>query len=108
MPCKIDALLGSSIFWSLLCVRQVKLSNTQIIAQKTKVGWILSGQVLPQYSGNNKSLCHFSSTLDIQKQLEGFWQLDHCESRPLDSLEQKACKHNFVSTHKRDLMDVLL
>ncbi|KAJ8970133.1 hypothetical protein NQ317_000098 [Molorchus minor] len=42
---KIDALLGASVFWNLLSIGQIKISNSFLIAQKTKLGWILSGQV---------------------------------------------------------------
>lgn len=106
IPSRVDALLGASIFWELLCVGQIKLSNTQIIAQKTKLGWILSGQVHANLDGSRKSLCHFSSNVKsnaiIERQLEKFWQIEHCEPRPLWSSEQRACEDIFVSTYRRE------
>lgn len=44
-----------------LCVGQIRLSNTQIIAQKTKLGWILSGMVQSNLNEPRRSTCHFSS-----------------------------------------------
>lgn len=106
IPSRVDALLGASIFYELLCVGQIKLSNTKLIAQKTKLGWILSGQVHANLDGLRKSSCHFSANADsnaiIESQLEKFWQIEHCEPRPLWSAEQRACEDIFVSTHYRE------
>ncbi|KAJ8982419.1 hypothetical protein NQ317_017221, partial [Molorchus minor] len=61
---KIDALLGASVFWNLLSIGQIKISNSFLIAQKTKLGWILSGQVGRQIGNNgNRSVCNLSKLL---------------------------------------------
>lgn len=102
---KIDALFGASVFWNLLCIGQFQLANTQIVAQKTKLGWILSGQVCASLNYSNKTSCHFASNesnYEIHKQLETFWKIEHCEPRPRWSLEQKACEESFIATHVRE------
>ncbi|XP_030755482.1 uncharacterized protein LOC115881899 [Sitophilus oryzae] len=102
VPSKIDALLGASIFWSLLCIGQIKLTNSQIISQKIKLGWILSGQANISVNIPSKTVCHFSINSELQKQLENFWRIEHVESSPVWSLEQKACENDFVLNHKRE------
>lgn len=102
IPSKIDTLLGASIFWSLLCVGQIKLYNSHLIAHKTKLGWIISGHVNKNYQNRAKSHCHFSSNIEIQNQLENFWKIEHCENRHFFSKEEQACENSFVSTHIRE------
>ncbi|KAJ8973477.1 hypothetical protein NQ317_006905 [Molorchus minor] len=102
---KIDALLGASVFWNLLSIGQIKISNSFLIAQKTKLGWILSGQVGRQIVNNgNRSVCNLSmSDQEIQKQLENFWNVEQCEFKRKMSPEEIACENHFVSTHLREM-----
>lgn len=59
-PGKIDVLLGSSIFWDLLCVGQIKLGKTQPVAQKPKLGWIIAGPMdFEEYAKQTVVSSHF-------------------------------------------------
>ncbi|KAJ8975719.1 hypothetical protein NQ317_004183 [Molorchus minor] len=44
-PSKIDMLIGSDLFWDLLCVGQLSLGLNNPVLQKTKFGWIISGPI---------------------------------------------------------------
>lgn len=41
----IDILIGAELFWSILCVGQIRPFSNHPIWQKTKLGWILSGRL---------------------------------------------------------------
>lgn len=43
VPGKVDLIIGSEVFWRLLCVGQIQLGKTKPTFQKTKLGWIVSG-----------------------------------------------------------------
>jgi len=43
-PSEID-LIGAQLFYQLLCIGQIKLNNSTLILQKTRLGWIVSGAV---------------------------------------------------------------
>ncbi|KAJ8957412.1 hypothetical protein NQ318_004892, partial [Aromia moschata] len=44
-PDRIDILLGSDLFWELICVGQISLGPNNPILQKTKLGWVVSGPI---------------------------------------------------------------
>ncbi|XP_011858966.1 PREDICTED: uncharacterized protein LOC105556478 [Vollenhovia emeryi] len=85
-PGKIDILLGAGVFWRLLCVGQLHMSGGQLILQKTKLGWIVSGNILPtkmKHADTEIVTCGvaFEKTLEEQEQL---------------------CEEEFKTTHRRD------
>ncbi|KAF2886379.1 hypothetical protein ILUMI_19794, partial [Ignelater luminosus] len=43
MPGKIDILLGASCFWEIVCIGQRSLGPGKPILQKTRFGWLVSG-----------------------------------------------------------------
>lgn len=74
---KIDAILGASIFWSLLWIGQVKLGKYQPMLQKTHLG-IVSGD-LAERERHNSSICCFSSKVQLHDKLERFWRIEEVE-----------------------------
>jgi hypothetical protein len=63
-PSKIDLLIGAELFWQLLCIGQIKLHNTNLIMQKTRLGWILSGSL------NNIPEAISNCSLSVEKALD--------------------------------------
>nr|XP_031836774.1 uncharacterized protein LOC116428801 [Nomia melanderi] len=59
-PGKIDALLGNTLFFSLLSIRQIKLNNNKIVLQKTRLGWIVIGKTDLQPTYKNPSIEEFA------------------------------------------------
>ncbi|KYM97734.1 hypothetical protein ALC62_11575 [Cyphomyrmex costatus] len=51
-PGKIDLILGSEVFWRLLCIGQIQLGKSKPIFQKTKLGCIRHGKIslLPHHA----------------------------------------------------------
>lgn len=101
IPGKIDFLLGSEIFWKLLCVGQIQPSKSQPVFQKTKLGWIIAGRVALSPQPARITQCHFACTSTLQDQLEKFWQLEKIQSKHHLTEEQQACEEHFNKTHSR-------
>jgi len=103
-PGKIDILLGSTIFWELLCVGQIKLGKNQLIAQKTKLGWIIAGPLgyVGPTENSMASGCSISNTAILEKQLERFWQVEEGIPSSEPSENDEVCETEFARTHKRN------
>lgn len=72
-------------------------SNLTILSYKTKLGWVLAGQVENQVT--RKSLCNLSLNLDIQLQLQRFWKLESYDEANTIVPE---CEQHFQQTTSRD------
>ncbi|XP_011859404.1 PREDICTED: uncharacterized protein LOC105556904 [Vollenhovia emeryi] len=101
MSDKIDSILGTSIFWSLLCIGQVRLGRFQPTLQKTHLGWIVSGSVTDQ-GQHNSSVCCFSSEVQLRDGLEGFWKIKEVDKAPVASKDDEDCETHFRETHQQD------
>ncbi|XP_011165208.1 uncharacterized protein LOC105199705 [Solenopsis invicta] len=103
-PGKIDVLLGTVIFWDLLCVGQVKLGRNQPVAQKTKLGWVIGGplKVESPRKASTAAICLTSTTNTIEAQLERFWKIEEGVPHAEPSENDKICEDEFVRYHKRN------
>ncbi|XP_011858660.1 PREDICTED: uncharacterized protein LOC105556189, partial [Vollenhovia emeryi] len=101
MSDKIDGILGASIFWSLLCIGQVRLGRFQPTLQKTHLGWIVSGSVTDQGQPNT-SVCCFSSEVQLRDGIEGFWKIEEVDKAPVASKDDEDCETHFRETHQQD------
>ncbi|KAJ8962212.1 hypothetical protein NQ318_018184 [Aromia moschata] len=102
-PDRIDILLGSDLFWELICVGQISLGPNNPILQKTKLGWVVSGPIgIKTYS----VVCKFAQTAeaesDIQKCLSKFREIEEMQSKPVKSADEIACEEHFTANTKRD------
>lgn len=67
----IDIFIGTTLFWYILCVGQIKQSNGTVL-QETKFCWIISGQL---------NLLHFNQTFafltssNLNEELQLFWKM---------------------------------
>ncbi|KAJ8962889.1 hypothetical protein NQ318_001298 [Aromia moschata] len=97
-PNKIDMLIGSDMFWGLLCV-----GPNNPVLQKTKFGWIISGPIDLKCSSIT---CNFAQSFDnepeVQKCLVKFWEIEEVPSKPSRSADEIACEGHFINTTKRD------
>lgn len=82
IPADIDILLGSSIFWDLLYVGQIKLRRNLPILQKTKLGCIVGGNApLTQIKAENSDHAVHGAIIkesDLHQQMERFWRIEEC------------------------------
>jgi len=78
-------LLGADVFYRLLCVGQIPLGNGELLLQKTRLGWIVTGSLSINSKKQVECKLLSSSYCDIQAQLERFWSLEEMslKSKPL-------------------------
>lgn len=97
-------LIGAEIFWELLCVGQIATHKDYPVFQKTRFGWILSGQVANSKFGNAYSSCHLSTVGDLHEIISRFWQIknNHCEATRTFSPDKLICEKLFVESTIRN------
>lgn len=103
VPSEIDLLLGTGVFADI--VQEGLIKHGKMIAQKTKLGWIVSGTQSNLSQVANSRFQSLHCKVNIQEQLKAFWELEEIvgEERRL-SVEEQICESHFESTHKK-LMD---
>ncbi|XP_034179509.2 uncharacterized protein LOC117603975 [Osmia lignaria lignaria] len=99
---EIDALLGNTLFYQLLSVGQIKLCNDSIILQKTRLGWIVTGEVNLLNNHLNKARSCFVTTA-LENQLNKFWEVEEIPNKKYFSSEESACETHFSQNIKRNL-----
>ncbi|XP_072395159.1 uncharacterized protein [Diabrotica undecimpunctata] len=100
---RVDMILGSSVFWQLLCVGQVRIENTNLTVQKTKFGWVVAGAISSQqnmsyFSKIEAHTCNFSVNSSIHKQIEKFWLLEEFGEEHKSTKEEQECERIFKET----------
>ena len=101
----IDMLLGSHVFWEIICVGQVQLGKGLPIMHKTLLGWVIAGNLNFKQMQSNTSISFLNiqhNNLQLDEQFTKFWQLEevNCES-PL-SINDKYCESHFLENTRRD------
>lgn len=98
----IDMLIGAELFWSLLCVGQIKTSKRQPYLQKTHLGWIVSGQIMAIDKYANKTSCNLSINDSLDNSLTRFWEVEEYTPKCSYTIEEKACEDHFINTFRRN------
>lgn len=102
---KIDMILGTQVFFRLLCIGQIRPVGTDAIWQKTVFGWILSGHVTTSPTINYCLSIMSVESESIQEQVQKFWELEEVVTSPPIhklSLEEKKCEAHFLKTCRRE------
>ncbi|XP_018569140.1 uncharacterized protein LOC108909313 [Anoplophora glabripennis] len=98
----IDILLGAGIFWELLAKDRIRTNENSLIFQKSKLGWLISGNTT-QSCHEIKILCNLSiSNRELSEQLQTFWQIEEGPQEKIYTREQRECEEHFVKTYTRD------
>ncbi|XP_049866249.1 uncharacterized protein LOC126366948 [Pectinophora gossypiella] len=111
-PNKVDLLLGAEVYSQILLVGLIRSPSSSVIAQKTKLGWILSGRLYESPVNdshintfhNAVTSMHLAQSEDSEL-LKRFWEI---ESEPISSKvkhltpEEKRCEDLFAHTTTRD------
>ncbi|XP_055918507.1 uncharacterized protein LOC129950600 [Eupeodes corollae] len=111
VPQRIDLLLGVDLFYTLLCVGQIKLGSNLPALQNTLFGWVVAGQ-LPKSNNpstsNRRSFAirntpHESeSDGTLNNTLKAFWEIESFSSQTdVMSAEEKECENHFVKHYSR-------
>lgn len=103
-PGKIDLLLGTRVVGEVLLEGLVKGPPGTPVAQKTKLGWILSGEI--PSSAISRPVCYHTvvQSADVNDLLRKFWELESEPSVPSVILtkEEQKCEDFYSKTTKRD------
>ncbi|XP_067207878.1 uncharacterized protein [Linepithema humile] len=103
VPANIDMLIGAELFWTLICVGQIRPSRTQPTLQKTLLGWIVSGPTTNTLSESQRSTTNFLAvTEQLNQTLCRFWEIEHLETFPKGSPEEQICERLFMDTTRRN------
>ncbi|KAJ8980329.1 hypothetical protein NQ317_008037, partial [Molorchus minor] len=100
---KIDILLGVSLFYKIMCMRQLQRRN-QPVLQKTKFGWVVGGDLCHPRTKNETISCHTIGLRQINESLIKFWEIDNiCDtSKGSVSNLDEYCESHFQKTYTRD------
>nr|XP_012143823.1 PREDICTED: uncharacterized protein LOC105662854 [Megachile rotundata] len=94
-------LIGSGLFWHLLCVSQHK-AQSNLLWQKTQLGWVLGGQIAwPIQKKLPIQKCYLVTNQELSNQLEQFWSIEHLGSNK--DIELDECKIHFQATTHKDI-----
>ncbi|XP_036346956.1 uncharacterized protein LOC118756292, partial [Rhagoletis pomonella] len=98
---RIDLLLGTETFFSLLSVGQIKLGDNLPVLQKTLLGWVVSGRYQSN-SNNIRSLCMVACNDELDKKLEQLWRLEEVTSvGDMWTREEHSCERLYTNTVSR-------
>lgn len=96
----IDMLIGAKLFWSLICIGQFRQHS--LMYQKTKLGWIISGELLNERHIHDQQITCVSLN-DLNVNLERFWQCDEFISNNHElTLDEQLCEEHFIKTTERN------
>lgn len=97
---RIDILLGSATHAEIISEGLIKGETGQPIAQKTELGWIISGgnggqkQIAPIFTIN-------ISNVDLSQSLKQFWENEEIPNTRILTPEEQAAETHFLSTTSR-------
>nr|XP_031836767.1 uncharacterized protein LOC116428794 [Nomia melanderi] len=105
-PSRIDLLIGTGIFWKLLCIGQHKIDSSDLVWQKTRLGWVLGGRVgwLPGANGKETSTCHVATNEQLDRAISQFWKIEDSyptSMRTTNAADDPSERH-FKATTTRD------
>lgn len=73
-------LLGSNIFWILVCVGKIQLSNKNLSLQKTYLGWVLTGSLNLHTLQEKTTSCLSVNTTNSNATLSKFWEIEEIQN----------------------------
>lgn len=110
-PGKIDLIFGGSVYSQILEDGLCRGTSEAPIAQKTSLGWVLSGPLAINDPSDSISVQHSVTGLqcsidnELLDSLQRFWSQEEFVSQPYAPLspEETQCENHFQTTHSRDL-----
>lgn len=97
---RIDLLLGADTMGKFMQEGLLHLKDSQVIAQKTAFGWILSGPVeLPQ---TPRSVTVQHATSELPDLLQRFWELEEARDSSTLTEDEELAERIFQETTTRD------
>lgn len=96
-PGKIDILLGADVYAHVILDGILRGASGTPIAQKTSLGWILSGRVTDSHSTTETLSLHAS----LETQLKRFWEIETIPETDCWTNEEQVCDDHYKRTHSR-------
>lgn len=88
-PQRIDAILGSEVFYELLRANQFKLPQSNLIMQEMQLGWIVAGSTQPwEDVGKISTVALCTSLSKLEEQVSKFWRTEEIGSKTAFTLEE--------------------
>lgn len=105
VPGKIDMLLGADVYATIL-MDLVRLGPAGTpIAQKTKLGWVLSGPTSAETSAPVQSKANIVSCFNqiaLNNNLKQFWEMEECQNQiRTQTRDEIVCEQFYDSTYQR-------
>ncbi|XP_013175644.1 PREDICTED: uncharacterized protein LOC106123780 [Papilio xuthus] len=94
IPSVVDILVGAEVFWDVIYNKSINLGKHKPKLVKSKLGWIVTGQLPIQSTSNFTHSCNLSIR-DLDNNLKRFWELDSVASSHALSSEERACEESF-------------
>lgn len=106
-PQEIDMLIGSDLFWDVVCHDRISLGPNLPILQSTVFGWIVSGPVGKSNKYNTVTgLCCTNNNIEkqISADLQKFWELENVDYtvKTLSDEETECEKHFQINTTRNE------
>ncbi|XP_011883842.1 PREDICTED: uncharacterized protein LOC105570992 [Vollenhovia emeryi] len=103
-PEHIDLILGADVYAQILEEGVMKGDANSPIAQRTSLGWIISGPSGINTLSNKVQGYHISLDSQLYELIHRFWDVEEIPSitPSLLSPEDLDCEQHFLSTHTRD------
>ncbi|GBM53571.1 hypothetical protein AVEN_60688-1, partial [Araneus ventricosus] len=98
----INIILGADIFFELMQGNQIKGAKNTPYAIDTKLGWVLCGKVSSRQSQNQFVSHHTTSNINLENDIQNFWELKSLPQENSLSNEAKICEELYKSTLSRD------
>lgn len=97
----VDLLLGAEVFSQILLDGIIKATEHAPMAQRTELGWILSGTVQEQNEIQTNIITSMVTQAD--KEMQNFWELGEVKhiKKHLSS-EEKFCENHYEQNHRRN------
>nr|XP_041632379.1 uncharacterized protein LOC121502737 [Drosophila kikkawai] len=104
---RIDLLIGASLFFELLCVGQIKLSDGLPLLQKTRLGWVVIGGGSAPRQSAALAVQSIAGTLvgddpGLESVVRKFWEVENVgESGSQRTKEELDCEAHFNANFTR-------
>lgn len=99
-PGEIDILIGCEQYLSLLLPGHIESVISNLIAQETILGWVISGSIRTKSNLEITTLC---TSINIDQSLTKFWELDQIiKETPTQSPNDIYCEEHFLNNFSRN------
>ncbi|UYV70876.1 hypothetical protein LAZ67_8000946 [Cordylochernes scorpioides] len=99
---RVDVILGADVYGSLLLPEFKYDKGTQLCAQKTRLGWIISGKLPTEGEGSPHMVYNIQVNYEenLDNILRRFWEVEKVPIRPAKSSEDEFCEELYKTKVK--------